>query len=578
MKLKVKNTKNVSNIIYYDSNTRIVYNKTGNNIVPYVKKLDNKLRIVSAFPFDALMKATIEVPKNIDEMDIEAFLTENVYKQLNISPEVDYELCYFKMDFGFDADNWTYDVYLVDDKYLEKTYGELKDRTQFIDVVTSASFLPLVLYKTDKLDTISNHIFVFIGENSSTFSFYSKGEPVYMKTLSSNIHKLRVEFNQESSLELNSIEFENFIAGKSPDIANYKSYIDSMLNKISRDIEENIMYIKRVYQDLDPTMIYYGMSIEYDNEFLSFFRDAFLIETKPLNLLASITTQKGLFATADIAITYASYLISNPGSLPNFSHLKRPKPLSQRESAQFVMIASGLFVLSLLYPIYNFGMTSFFSVRGDMLQKSYDTEIFPKAEQFRADEENLKKQIENLQQQKQAVDKEIIAMRGDMDDIHTWQVAYIQKSKILNDILQVANNSKVRVIKATAASNNNQDLVVELNLFAKSQEDITDFIKVLNQKNDYKSVFTDKIEKISLSKESNDDLTSRAQTFASAVSGNVANVANTAVDAASNALSNLNNNATQLQSISAKVNLENNEELGRSVSGYLNSIVKVVVR
>lgn len=579
MKLKAKSSKKISNMIYYDSNTRIIYNSTGNNVIPYVRKLDNKSRIVSTFPFDVLIKATVEVPKTIDEMDVEGFLTENVYKQLSISSEANYEMSYFKIDTGFDADNWTYDVYLVDSKYLEKTYDDIKDKTQFIDVITSVPFLPLVLYKTGRLDTISNHIFIFIGDNSGTFTFYSKGGPVYMKMLSSNIHKLRVEFNRESSLELSSIEFENFVAGKSPDVANYKSYTDSMLNKISRDIEENIMYIKRVYQDLDPTAIYYGMSIEYDSEFLTFFRDTFLIETKPMNSLASIATQKGLLAIADISMSYASYLISNSDSgLPNFSHLKRPKPLSQRDSAQTVMIASGLFVLSLVYPIYNFGMMGFFTIRGNMLQSSYDMEVFPKAEQFRADEASLKSQIENLQKEKQLVNEEITALRSDMDDIHTWQVGYIQKSKILNDILQVANNSKVRVIKTTAISSNDQHLVIELNLFAKTQKDITDFIKVLNEKNVYKNVFTDKIEKISLNEENKQELTSRSEAFANAVSNNVVSAANTAVDAVSDALPNSNNNATQIKSISAKVDLGSNEELGRSVSGYLNSIVKVVVR
>lgn len=163
-----------------------------------------------------------------------------------------------------------------------------------------------------------------------------------------------------------------------------------------------------------------------------------------------------------------------------------------------------------------------------------------------------------------------------MDDIHTWQVGYIQKSKILNDILQVANDSKVRVIKATSASDDNQHLVIELNLFAKTQKDITDFMKILNEKKIYKSVFTDRIEKITLDDKSEQEINSRAQTFADAVSSRAANV----VNAASNALSNVNanNNATQVKSISAKVDLEGNKELGHSVSGYLNSIVKVVVR
>ncbi len=567
MKLKMKKgSKRLNDIIYYDSNTRLAYISSGNSIVPYVKKLNNKSRIVSTFAFDALMKTTIEVPKNIDEIDIDTFLSENIYKQLNMPPDANFEMYYCKVDSGFDADNWSYDVYLVDDKYLENTYGDLKEKTQFIDIVTSVPFLPLVLYKNSRLDVISNHIFIFIGDNNGTFAFYSKGELVYTKILSSNIHKLRVEFNQESSLEFNSIEFENLIAGKSPEVADYKTYIDSMLNKISRDIEENIMYVKRVYQDLDPTAIYYGMSIEYDEDFLSFFRDAFLIETKPYNSLSSTPVNKGLLAVADISMTYASYLISNVNdSIPNFSYAKRPKPLSQRDSAQFVMIASGLFVLSLVYPIYNFGMMGFYSMRSDMLQSSYDNDVFPKAEQYRADEDRLKSQIESLKQQKENIGLEIGSMRDDMGVIRSWQVEYIQKSKILNDILKVAEESKVRVIKATAnSSGDNRSLVVELNLFSKTQQDISDFIKALNYQGVYKQVITDRVIKIGFEDDRN------------------------SVNADSEEASNANNkqnltkvqdsNATSVSPISANIDLSGNEELGGSVKGYLNSIVRVVVR
>ena len=567
MKLKMKKgSKRLNDIIYYDSNTRLAYISSGNSIVPYVKKLNNKSRIVSTFAFDALMKTTIEVPKNIDEIDIDTFLSENIYKQLNMPPDANFEMYYCKVDSGFDADNWSYDVYLVDDKYLENTYGDLKEKTQFIDIVTSVPFLPLVLYKNSRLDVISNHIFIFIGDNNGTFAFYSKGELVYTKILSSNIHKLRVEFNQESSLEFNSIEFENLIAGKSPEVADYKTYIDSMLNKISRDIEENIMYVKRVYQDLDPTAIYYGMSIEYDEDFFLFFRDAFLIETKPYNSLSSTPVNKGLLAVADISMTYASYLISNVNdSIPNFSYAKRPKPLSQRDSAQFVMIASGLFALSLVYPIYNFGMMGFYSMRSDMLQSSYDNDVFPKAEQYRADEDRLKSQIESLKQQKENIGLEIGSMRDDMGVIRSWQVEYIQKSKILNDILKVAEESKVRVIKATAnSSGDNRSLVVELNLFSKTQQDISDFIKALNYQGVYKQVITDRVIKIGFEDDRN------------------------SVNADSEEASNANNkqnltkvqdsNATSVSPISANIDLSGNEELGGSVKGYLNSIVRVVVR
>lgn len=572
-----KSTKQkTANLLYYNSDSKISFSSVGGKIVQYTKQVNPSARIATLINFDLLLKTNVEVPKNTDEMDIDDFIIENAYKQLNIPSDASYELSYFKIETSFDADHWNYDVYAIDTVQLEKTYDDLLAKSQYIDVITSSAFLPLVLYKKGKLDLIDNHIFVFIGTNSGIFAFYSKGEPIYIKTLNSNMHRLRVEFNQETSLELSSTEFENFISGKSPEAAEHRASIDSMLDKISRDIEENILYIKRVYQDLDPSVLYFGMSAEYDSEFLPFFRDAFLVDVRPFNQLAFSTVEKGDSALADISMHYADLYIDNPNSkLPNFSYAKRPKSLSQRECGQFVMIVAAIFVLSLIYPVYNLAMSGFFSFRSDMLQKEYNNVLFPQAEEYRGREAQLKAQIESLQQTKAGIDNEIVNVRGNMSDIHTWQVGYIQKSKVIDDILKVAKNSSVSIVKYTAIANNNQQLIVELNIFAKTQQDISNFIRNLNNQKTYKSVTTEKVEKFASSKETtpqkasagSDSKNSAVKTASNAVKS-VANTVNNAVDSAS----------AEIDSMSAEFNFSVNPDLESRVGGYLNSIVKVVVR
>lgn len=561
-----------ANLLYYNFDSKIAFNSSGGKITQFTKPITPSVRVATLLNFDLLLKTNIEVPKDTDEGDIDDFIIESAYKQLNIPNDASYELSYFKIEASFDADHWNYDVYAIDTQQLEKAYDDLLAKSQYIDVITSSPFLPLVLYKKGKLDVIDNHIFVFIGTNSGVFAFYSKGEPIYIKTLNYNMHRLRVEFNQETSLELSSTEFENFISGTAQEAPEHKASIDSMLDKISRDIEENILYIKRVYQDLDPSVLYFGMSAEYDSDFLPILRDAFLVDVKPFNQLAFSEVEKGDNAIADIAMHYADYYISNPNAkIPNFSYAKRPKPLNQRECGQFVMIASGILVLSLVYPVYNFAMSGFFSVRSDMLQKEFDSVIFPQAEDYRARESQLKTQIEGLHKTKAAVDGEISVVRGNMSDIHTWQVGYIQKSKVLDNILKVAKSSNVNVAKYTAIANNNQRLVIELNLFAKSQKDITEFIRNLNSQKTYKSVTTEKIMKFVDSK----DTTPQAEqkSAAQSVVASAKNVADTAEKVVDSAL-----DSADIKPISAEYNFSINPELEGKLSGYLNSIVKVVVR
>ncbi len=534
-----------ANLVYYNPDSKIFLTSSSGKVIQYTKGANSSLRVVSLINFDTLLKTDVEVPRTTEEDDIEDFVIETAYKQLNIAADADYQVSYSRVETSFDADHWNYNVYAIDTKNLENIYDDLLEKTTFIDVITTTAFLPLALYKKGKLDVIDNHIFVYIGEDSGIFAFYSKGEPVYIKTLNVNMHRLRVEFNQEIQVELNTTDFENIISGDAGEAADHKGAIDSMLDKISRDIEENVLYIKRVYQDLDPTALYFGMSPKYNSEFLTFLRDALVIETRPFNQLAFAKTNKGSNAIADIAMHYMDLYVSNMNlKLPNFSYAKRPKPLSQRESGQFVLIAGVCFVLSLVPPIYNIAMSGFYNFRAGMLQKEFDNVVFPKAEDYRAKEANMKQQIENLQKTQAELGGVIAGLRGDMSDIHTWQVGYIQKSKVVDDILKVAKNSKVSVIKYTATATNNQQLIVRLNLFAKTQQDISDFIRNLNSQKTYKSVTTEKVEK-----------------FSGEIDTNAVKKDDEKTDPSS-----------------AEYEFANNPELGSKVGGYLNSIVKVVVR
>lgn len=171
-------------------------------------------------------------------------------------------------------------------------------------------------------------------------------------------------------------------------------------------------------------------------------------------------------------------------------------------------------------------------------------------------------------------------LRTNMSDIYNWQIGYAQKSKILDDILRVAGDSGVRVIKVTSASNNNQQLIVELNIYAKHQKDIADFIKILNERRIYKSVYTDKVKRI---------IGDEKQDMQSSATDGALISASTAVqpeeqDTSDNDMdsSDTNKKADKknavINPISAQVDFKDNEELGRSVTGYLNSIIRVVVR
>lgn len=111
--MKFKFNKKTAGVAFYNIDNKVMQVNSGNSIVTYTKQVNEHLKIVSAIPFDNILKASVEVPKTIDEHDIDLFLVEAAYKQLSINLEADYKVSYLKVDTNFNADNWVYDVYLV---------------------------------------------------------------------------------------------------------------------------------------------------------------------------------------------------------------------------------------------------------------------------------------------------------------------------------------------------------------------------------------------------------------------------------------------------------------------------------
>ena len=111
-----------ANLVYYNPDTKIFFTTSGGKVIQYTKGVNSSVRVVSLINFDTLLKTNVEVPKTTEDMDIEDFVIETAYKQLNIAADADYQVAYYKVEASFDEDNWNYDVYAIETKNLAKIW------------------------------------------------------------------------------------------------------------------------------------------------------------------------------------------------------------------------------------------------------------------------------------------------------------------------------------------------------------------------------------------------------------------------------------------------------------------------
>ena len=93
-----------------------------------------------------IISSTIDISRNIPDNDLKDAIEIKVYDELALDSSVEYTISYFETD-SKESKNRSFNVFIIDLKLLTSKLAPIKEKTRYIDFVTTAPFLIKALYQ-----------------------------------------------------------------------------------------------------------------------------------------------------------------------------------------------------------------------------------------------------------------------------------------------------------------------------------------------------------------------------------------------------------------------------------------------
>lgn len=488
-----KNDKQItfSEIISVDPISLHSYKYAKNEIQTYnIDKSNKNSFFVSYIQSKDVISASIEISRNIPESDLKDAIEIKVYDELGLDSAIDYTITYLEAETN-DTKNKVFNVFVIDSALVENQLGAIRKKTTYIDYATTAPFLVGSLYKKVVIDSDSTDCFVYFQKNDAFLTIYKNGEYLYSKSLHYSLTHITEKFCELIGERIDEEEFYTLLTteGLKSSNVSHQSYLMQLFGELFLYINDVLIFAKRSYGIDTIDRIYIGSEVgvfigvdEYAKSYLG-------LDSHEFNFSIAINSKEWYVDQMHVLMALASQVcLENKDEQLNFSIFKRPPPLAQRPAGKLLGVIAASFILSVAYPLYQFGHTQFLNIKLASLTK----DVNDLSEQNNA----IKQKLAELKAEKDKVSILVQKEGSKLDfrkklikEIHKKKIDYPMKAQILAELISILNIYESRISEIQFK---NDKLIFFLQ--NTQEKKITEFIKELTLLNKY-NISTDKIEK-----------------------------------------------------------------------------------
>lgn len=150
-----------SEIVSIDPLSLVSYTYSKNEIkLNKLEKSDKNAFYTSYLQTRDVISATIDVSRNIPDSDLKDAIEIKVYDELALDSAIEYSISYIETE-SKDSKNRSFNVFIIDATLIYTKLTPIKEKTRYIDYVTSAPFLIKSLYRKNFIEADGTHCFVY---------------------------------------------------------------------------------------------------------------------------------------------------------------------------------------------------------------------------------------------------------------------------------------------------------------------------------------------------------------------------------------------------------------------------------
>lgn len=435
-----------------------------------------------------VISATIDISRNIPDSDLKDAIEIKAYDELALDSSVEYTISYFETD-SRDAKNRSFNIFIIDLKLLTSKLAPIKEKTRYVDFVTTAPFLIKSLYHKNFIEPDGTHAFVYFQKNDAFLTIYKGGSYLYSKSLHYSLNEMNEKFCEFIGERVDEEDFYKILTKeglKAIDGVHYETLIQ-LFSEVFSYINDVLVFSKRSYGIDFIDKLYIGSQIGIFSGIEAYSKDYLGFETDEFNFNIAINSKEWHLDQIHILMMLSAQVYSeDPDDSLNFSIYKRPPPLRHRPVGKLLGVLALSTVASLLFPLYQLAYDTYLNIRLSQKTTEYN-ELFHKTSTIKQELTVLKAEKEKIDLLVSAETTKFEFRKKLLNEIYNKKISYPMKAQILLQIFQLSNASGSKIESVTFKKRN-----LEMLIHNKSEKHITEFIQSLTALKKYK-INTDKI-------------------------------------------------------------------------------------
>lgn len=480
-----------SEIVSIDPLSLVSYSYSKNEIKLHkLEKSDKNSFFISYIQTRDVISATIDISRNIPDSDLKDAIEIKVYDELALDSSIEYAITYLETD-SKDSKNRSYNVFIIDLGLVTARLTPIKDKTHYIDYVTTAPFLIKSLYKKNFIEPDGTHCFVYFQKTDAFLTIYKGGEYVYSKSLHYSLQEINEKFCELIGERVDEEDFYKILTSEGLKSTNsvFQQSLMQLFGEIFLYINDILVFSKRSYNIDIIDRIYIGSAIGPFSGIAEYGKSYLGLESSEFNFSIAINSKEWYIDQLHILMMLnAQTYMENPDDGLNFSIYKRPPPFKQRPAGKLMGVLAASIAVGLAYPTYQLCYDTYLNFRLSGITTAYNKTF--------QETSDIKQQLAILKTEKEKIDglvsNEISKFefrKKLLTEIYNKKISYPMKSLVLVEIFQITNKNKCK-IESIEFKQNKLDFFIQ----NKSEKKITEFIKDLTALKKYK-ISTDKISK-----------------------------------------------------------------------------------
>ena len=451
--------------------------------------------LLSSFiPNKNILSYELKIQKNLlDKIEIEDYIETKAYEEMSLDEVEEYIFKYKMINLVHDDKYVLFEVIIISKKEIEEYYESIKKNYGYLDFITYSGYIYNVLYKEKILDK-RNDLFIYFTSDEIIITLYGEGEFLQTFIIPDGLQSIYEELG--NNIRIKNFDFDKFLfvlRNKGLDINNYTEKEEQLFNILTElfsntfiTISTQLHSITRKFSLTTIDRIFMS-GIKGSIPGISDFANMYLgVEANDLRFDKDynpdgIEIEQMTF----ISMLYARFCYKNDYQNENFTVYYRSPTFFYRTSGQFISVTIGSFILAVLFPLYQY----FYAIILD----SSTTNIQKELSILKIEDKQLKQQhkgLKKLYKEKEKDEKKLLSYIDNaskiIDKIYAAKKNYVPKAVFLAKLSQYLHRHQVYVKEILYSHLNNKtmnsnvdsfDKYMVLNVYAKSSQNITNFIK-----------------------------------------------------------------------------------------------------